>query len=64
MKKPTNPKPSKYIRISQELHTELKVQCVLRGCLMQSLVERLVRHELVFFAKNGNICSTLPKEKP
>lgn len=65
MKKPTNPKPSKYIRISQELHTELKAQCARRGLTMQSLVERLVRHELVFFARNGNICSTTElKEKP
>lgn len=46
MKKPTKPKPGKFVRMSQELHTELKAQCARRGCSMQSLVERLVRSEL------------------
>lgn len=48
MKKQAKPKPmpDKYVRMNQELHTELKAQCARRGCSMQSLVERLVRHEL------------------
>lgn len=48
MKKPTKPKPrpGKFVRMSQELHAELKAQCARRGCSMQSLVERLVRSEL------------------
>ncbi len=46
MKKPTKPRADKYVRMSQELHTELKAQCARRGCSMQSLVERLVRREL------------------
>ena len=45
-KKPTKPRADKYVRMSQELHTELKAQCARRGVTMQSLVERLVRREL------------------